>query len=78
MRTETILIAVIVGTLLGKLTVPISPFTSAQPTESSAHRVGGEAARPIVLEVPAIVGSDIYNTCGDAWDDNWGPAILRH
>jgi hypothetical protein len=76
MRTETILLAsaaLAIGTLLGRLTVPISPFALAQPTESSIHRAGSTARR-IVLEVPDI--ASIYNTC-DAWN-NWdNPVILR-
>jgi hypothetical protein len=79
MRTEAILIAaaaLAVGTLLGRLTVPNSRFASAQPTQSFAHRLGDETARPIALEVPAIVGSGIYKGCG-AWDDWDNPVILR-
>ncbi len=79
MWARTILIAaaaLAVGTLLGRLPVPNSRFASAQPTESSVRRLGGEAMSPIALEVPGILGNGIYQTCG-AWDDWDNPVILR-
>jgi hypothetical protein len=79
MWARTILIAaaaLAAGTLLGRLTVPNSRFASAGPTESSVHRFGGEAVRPVALEVPRILGRGLYQTCGagDDWDS---PVILR-
>jgi hypothetical protein len=79
MRTGTILIAaaaLAVGTLLGRLPILNSRSASAQPAESSVRRLSDEAAMPIALEVPDIVSSGIYKTCG-AWDDWDNPVILR-
>jgi hypothetical protein len=45
----------------------------AQPEESFADRLDGEAATPTALEVPDIVGAGTYKTCGSGDD----PVILR-